>query len=140
MTTAERNALIAELIGDEKLRLKPYEDTRGVLTIGVGRNLRDKGLSKGEALTLCDNDVAECLMDLRTFDWFGSLSPIRQRAIVNFRFNVGAGTFRMFVQLLAAMAARDYVAAGDALVDSQWYHQVQRARSTRIVRQIRDGL
>jgi lysozyme len=38
--------LIAELVKDEGLRLKPYKCTAGKTTIGVGRNLDDVGISK----------------------------------------------------------------------------------------------
>ena len=36
----------------EGLRLKPYRDTAGKLTIGVGRNLDDVGVSEAEAFAL----------------------------------------------------------------------------------------
>lgn len=45
-------ALKEELIRDEGLRLKPYRDTVGKLTIGVGRNLDDVGITKDEAMHL----------------------------------------------------------------------------------------
>ena len=47
----------AELIADEGLRLKPYTDTVGKITIGIGRNLTDVGISKEEAYALCDTDI-----------------------------------------------------------------------------------
>lgn len=44
--------LIAQLIIDEGLRLKPYPCSEGFLTIGVGRNLEGNGLSWGEMVAL----------------------------------------------------------------------------------------
>ena len=44
--------LNALLIRHERLRLKPYTDTVGKLTIGVGRNLTDMGLTQDEVLLL----------------------------------------------------------------------------------------
>jgi len=41
----------------EGLRLKPYKDSVGKLTIGIGRNLDDVGISKSEALLLLQNDI-----------------------------------------------------------------------------------
>ena len=38
-----------QLILHEGLRLKPYRDTVGKLTIGVGRNLDDVGITRAEA-------------------------------------------------------------------------------------------
>src|SRR4051812_27390106 len=39
-----RDALVNQLIIDEGLKLSPYTDTVGKLTIGVGRNLTDVGI------------------------------------------------------------------------------------------------
>jgi Phage-related lysozyme (muraminidase) len=38
-----------QLIDHEGLKLEPYECTAGKLTIGVGRNLEDRGISVDEA-------------------------------------------------------------------------------------------
>lgn len=47
------------LIRHEGLKLKPYRDTVGKLTIGAGRNLNDLGISEREAMFLLDNDIME---------------------------------------------------------------------------------
>lgn len=52
----------------EGLRLKPYKDTVGKLTIGIGRNLDDKGISRKEAFALLDNDIAEVVRQLEQVD------------------------------------------------------------------------
>lgn len=49
--------LSKELRNDEGVRFKPYRDTVGKLTIGVGRNLDDRGISPGEADYLLANDI-----------------------------------------------------------------------------------
>lgn len=46
------------LIRHDGLRLKPYRDTRNKLTIGVGRNLDDVGITREEALMLPNNEIA----------------------------------------------------------------------------------
>ena len=46
-----------QLIIDEGLRLRPYRDSVGKLTIGVGRNLDDVGISNDEAMVLLDHDI-----------------------------------------------------------------------------------
>jgi len=40
----------------EGLRLKPYHCPAGKLTIGIGRNLEDKGITEKEALMLLENE------------------------------------------------------------------------------------
>ena len=49
--------LIAQLKRHESLELKPYKCTSGKLTIGVGRNLEDIGITEQEAELLLLNDI-----------------------------------------------------------------------------------
>jgi lysozyme len=120
----DRQQLVAQLVRHEGLRLKPYVDTVGKVTIGVGRNLTDVGLSDAEAMQLLDHDIDAAITDLTTFAWFPGLDPIRQRAVVDFRFNVGGGTFRLFPKFIHAMAIADYAAAATELLTSKWATQV----------------
>ena len=48
------------LVRHEGLRLKPYRCTAGKLTLGVGRNLNDCGISQTEAYVLLGNDIQNC--------------------------------------------------------------------------------
>ena len=48
--------LFRSLIRDEGLELKPYTDTKGKLSIGIGINL-DAGITRDEALWLCQHRV-----------------------------------------------------------------------------------
>lgn len=136
----ERQRLVEELVADEGLELKVYRDSKGIETIGVGRNIRDKGLSSREAFDLLDHDVDDAVSDLAgSFPWFVTLDAVRQRAVVNLRFNLGPSRFRTFKQFITAMAQGDYASAEQELVNSRWYHQVQKSRRERICRQIATG-
>lgn len=138
MTTAAREALKLQLMRHEGIKLKVYIDTLGVPTIGVGRNLRDKGISHDEAQFLLENDLDECIKDCLAFPWFADLDEIRQRAIVDLRFNLGRAKLRTFTNTLAAMARKDYPRAASNLRQSQWYRQVK-TRGPRIVAMIETG-
>ena len=139
MTTAERDALRSDLVRDEGLRLTVYVCPAGFETIGVGRNLRGRGISKAEAFHLLDNDINACLDDLGTFAWWGALNPVRQKALLNMRFQLGSGGFRAFKQMLAALERRDYVAAAAAGRDSKWYRTDSPERAQRVCAQIESG-
>lgn len=139
MTTDEREALKQQLIRHEGLRLTVYRDSVGVETIGVGRNLRGKGISAAEAMILLDHDIDECEADLQTFDWYAALDPVRQRAVLDFRFNLGSRTFRTFRRFLTGLAARDYALAARSMRESKWFTQVQKDRSDRLIRQVLTG-
>jgi lysozyme len=56
--------MIRQLTTHEGLRLKPYLCPAGKLTIGIGRNLEGKGITKQEAIMLLEYDIQECLDDL----------------------------------------------------------------------------
>lgn len=131
--------LRAELVRDEGFHLKPYTDSVGKLTIGVGRNLIDKGLSRAEVFVLLDADIDECVADLTSsFPWFAKLDNVRQRALVNMRLNLGATGFRRFTKMLAAVAQGDYATASEQMLKSKWAGQVK-GRAYRLARMMATG-
>ena len=60
MTEALMNRIKAQLVRHEGLRLKPYRCTAGKLTIGIGRNLDDRGISLKEAYAMLERDILNC--------------------------------------------------------------------------------
>lgn len=138
MTSADLDALRSQLVLHEGLKLKPYTDTVGKLTIGVGRNLTDKGISTEEATSLLNHDINECLSDLHTFAWFMRLDAVRQRALIDLRFNLGPSRFRGFRNMLAALEKGDPLTAAAHLQDSAWFGQVGQ-RGPRLVKMLGDG-
>ena len=123
--------LTDQLIKHEGLRLKPYHCPAGKLTIGIGRNLEDKGITENEAVMLLENDIQECLQDLETlFQAFDQLPESVQRVLVDMRFNLGPNRFRHFKKMIAAVKNQDFIQAAAEMKDSRWYSQVgQRART-----------
>lgn len=121
--------LQAELTRDEGERLKPYRDSVGKLSLGIGRNLDDTGISHDEALYLLSNDIvsAELWLD-RNLPWWADLDPVRQRVMVNLAFNL-RNKLLGFANTLRAIQAKDWQAAHDGLLDSLWAKQTgQRAQ------------
>ena len=124
--------LIDDLMRDEGLRLKPYRDTVGKLTIGFGRNLDDQGITEGEAETLLQNDIGRTLVELdRAFPWWIGLPEPVQRALGNMAFNLGLTRLRTFRLMLAGLERGDWEEAAKQALDSRWATQV-RNRATRI--------
>ncbi|CAN2040112.1 lysozyme [Candidatus Magnetomoraceae bacterium gMMP-15] len=118
-------AMKQQLEEHEGLRLKPYRDTVGHITIGVGRNLDAEGISKDEAMILLENDINKCIEDLKTnFSFFDELSENRQKAIVDMRFNLGHGGFRRFKSMINALEEADYSRAADEMLNSKWADEV----------------
>lgn len=109
----------------EAMRLKPYTDTTGHLTIGVGRNLTDRGISESEALHLFANDLMYFYKELeRVLPWFKRLDDVRQLALVSMAFNLGVEGLLKFQRMLRALAYKRWSTASDEALDSLWARQV----------------
>ena len=130
--------IIKDLVQDEGLKLKPYKDTVGKLTIGIGRNLDDVGISEEEAYHLCDNDLKACISDLQTLSWFDGLPYDVQRVLVNMRFNLGFKGLLGFRNTLALIQEGKYKEASYSMLDSKWAKQVG-ARAYRLSEILRNA-
>jgi lysozyme len=131
--------LADELKRDEGLRLKPYHCSEGKLTIGIGRNLEDVGITKDEALYLFGNDINRVVQEIEdVLPWFSSLSDARQRALCNLAFQMGIVGLLKFKRMLAAMKVGDFAAAANEARDSLWYRQTPE-RAKRVIALIREG-
>lgn len=139
MTPADRAQLEADLERDEGVESRPYQDTVGKWTIGVGRNLSDKGLSADEIRYLLSNDVDEVLDDLdRALPWWRRMTPNRQRALANLCFNLGLPRLLTFRKALFHMEQGRYADAAAELRASRWARQVG-ARAERVTRLVEQG-
>jgi lysozyme len=110
----------------EGVRHKPYKDTVGKLTIGVGRNLDDNGLSDDEIDYLLTNDINRCMSEAMTYEWFAGLNDARRAVVLSLLFNLGKPRYDKFVRHHAAMADGHMLIASKELLDSRWAKQVGR--------------
>lgn len=133
------NKLIEQLKRHEGIELKPYQDTVGKWTIGVGRNLDDIGISEQEAEMLLLNDIKEAERQLiTTMPWTQELDEVRFSALLNFVFNVGIGTASKFVNAMGLLKYEKYDMAADEFLQSKWARQVGN-RAIEVTDQIRTG-
>lgn len=129
----DMNALCEQLKLHEGLRLKPYRCTAGKLTIGIGRNLDDRGISEAEAMFLLQNDLQECIADAEAIigsQVWGGLSEARKRCLVDMRFNLGGRGLRSFKNTLQAVREGRYADASRGMLNSKWAGQVGRRAKT----------
>tara|TARA_Y100000034_G_scaffold136483_1_gene213187 strand:+ start:237 stop:722 length:486 start_codon:yes stop_codon:yes gene_type:complete len=157
-----RQRLKAMLIKHEGVRYEVYRCTAGKLTIGVGRNLDDVGLSEdekrfllqypprdltytnlhlnmSEVTYLLENDINRVIDDLNAKipEWFTYPENI-QLALADMCFNLGITGLLKFKKMIAAMREGDFDSAADEAMDSRWYKQVK-SRGVTIVGMIREG-
>ena len=133
-----RDTLVCEMMRDEEVRLKPYHCTEGKLTIGVGRNLDDRGISEDEAAYMLANDLNDCIREAQCFTWFNELTDARTRVIVNMIFNLGINRFRKFKKTIEYIEDRRYVKASIEMMDSKWARQVGK-RADRLSEMMKNG-
>jgi lysozyme len=113
------------LIRHEGLRLKPYRCSAGKLTIGVGRNLDDRGITKEEALLMLAHDINDCMEDLsNNIPWCSTLSENRQYVLIDMCFNLGIGGLMGFKNTLKLIREGKYKEAAKAMLQSKWASQV----------------
>jgi lysozyme len=128
-STTTFSEIKADLIRDEGYKDKPYKDTAGHLTIGVGHNLDAKGLCPAAILAQLDFDLEQTQQDLdQILGWWKNTPPDVQRVLVNLAFNMGANRLLSFKNTLQLIHDAKYKEAADALLQSLYAKQVgQRA-------------
>ena len=147
-----RELLVRQLIEDEGLKLHPYRCPAGKFTVGVGRNIDDKGLTKDEcfflgikqttkegiisfllehgithddAMYLLDNDIDDVLKDLRkNLGWFDSSPEVVQRVLANMCVNLGINRLLQFKKTLSYLKAGKYAEASVEMLNSKWRNDV----------------
>lgn len=128
-----RERLRKDLIADEGIRLKPYKCPAGKLTIGVGRNIEDIGITTAEAMTLLDNDIERINRELdANLSWWRGRPDHVQRGMANMCFQLGISKLLEFRRMLSALQAGDYATARKEAMDSNWYRQTP-ARAERVI-------
>lgn len=135
----ERERLVALLVHHEGESLVPYTDTVGKVTIGVGRNLTDRGISMKTSRQMLDEDLDDAITTLARYAWFGTMNAVRQRAMIDMHFNLGASRFREFKKMIAALDHADFKTAAKEMLHSPWASQVG-TRAVTLARMIETGV
>lgn len=117
-------ALKALLIQDEGIKFQAYLDTKGNITIGVGRNIKVKGISNDEAMLMLANDIFQATKLANQFPWFQGLSNNRQLVIVSMIFNMGYVGFLGFHKMIEFLAQGNFNRAAFEMQNSSWSKQV----------------
>lgn len=131
--------LSKQLEADEGRRRRLYRDSVGKLTIGVGRNIEDRGLRDDEIDLMLKNDIDEAIGIARALvSNFDTLDDIRQEVVANMALNLGMSRLGGFKQFILALARHDYTRATAEMMDSKWYDQIG-DRGKRLAYAMREG-
>ncbi len=136
-------SLKEQLIEHEGIRLQPYRDSEGYLTIGVGRLIDPElggGITEEEAMYLLDNDVRRMTDELtRSHPVVATLSPARRDVLINMAFNMGVPRLSKFTRTWAFIRAADYDMAAVEMLDSLWARRQVGGRAVELSNIMRDG-
>ena len=122
----------------EGLRLKPYKDTAGVLTIGYGLNL-EEGITEAEAEVLLESRIRRAQAELLSVLPEAFLSTEnRTHALVSMIYNLGKTRFLGFEKMLGFIRKGEWESAAYAALDSRWATQVP-TRALEIANMLRRG-
>lgn len=123
----------ALLVLHEAERLKPYHCPAGKLTIGVGRNIDDLGITRQESRYLLANDIARVMLELDyALPWWSRLSAVRRAVLMDMCFNIGMPRLKTFCKMLTALEAGDIARTTAEMKDSKWYRDVG-SRAVRLI-------
>lgn len=132
--------MIDELVDHEGLELFPYEDSLGILTVGVGRNLEERGISEDEAFYLLSNDIDVIWEELiKSHPIVEDLDAQRQMILLNMAFNMGVPRLSKFKKMWAAIENNNMEEASKEALDSRWASQVGR-RAEELAERLITGL
>ena len=155
-----RANFIDKLIEHEGLVLTVYQDSLGIDTIGIGRNLEDRGISKEEldhmdipsmavvyehgiteadARYLAENDVQIVEEELvRSHPCVDKLDSVRQLVLMDMAFNMGVPRLCKFKNMWNAIHNEDFPNAAKEMLDSRWAIQVK-SRATKLANAMHNG-
>ena len=143
-----RSHFLDKLIEHEGMVLTVYKDSLGIDTIGIGRNLKDRGISREEldyldipnmevvyehgiseadARYLALNDIAIVENELcRVHTCVENLDSVRQLVLMDMAFNMGVPRLCKFKLMWNAIHEQNWEAASREMLDSRWARQVGR--------------
>ena len=103
--------LLEALKRDEGRRPKPYQDTRGVWTVGYGHNLTTGALSDAAMEQILRDDIQAVETACLALPIWKDLSDPRKGVLLNMAFNLGFAGLMNFRAMYVALESGDYEGA-----------------------------
>lgn len=120
---------------EEGFREKPYLDTLGVPTFGIGFTY----ITEEEADWILNKRLSEIETELRVkYRWYDNLNNTRQDVMISMVYQLGFGGIAKFKKFIAAMERKDYDTAAVEMLDSLWARQTPN-RAKRQADMIKNG-
>ena len=126
------DAIKQMIIRHEGLKTRPYRDSLGLWTVGVGHLIgdgkslppsMDREFSKDEVMAMFEKDFAAHQAIAQNTPGWDKANEIQRGAMIDLAFNMGQW-WNKFPNTAKALAAGDWANAAAGLRDSKWYQQV----------------
>ena len=132
---------------DEGIKHEIYLDHLGYPTFGIGHLVTESdpehgqevgtSVSEDRVIEAFESDLESVLADCnRLYPDFESLPEEAQQIIANMMFNLGYPRLSKFRNMKACVDQKDWMGAGDEMMDSRWYNQVPN-RAGRLVNRMK---
>ena len=160
MISFNEDKLEKQLAMHEGIILSVYKDSLGIDTIGIGRNIEDRGFSEFEldvlgktieeiykegitekdAYFLLKTDIGFITNELfKVKPIARCMDAIRQLVLMDMAFNMGVPRLCKFVKMWTALEQYDYVKAAIEMLDSKWAKQVK-TRAVNLAHSMQHGI
>lgn len=135
------------IIHHEGIRHRPYKDSLGLWTVGVGHLIGDgkslppeynREFSNEEVMEMFEKDFQHHKQAAEKIPGYDNLNDKGQAALVDLTFNMGPAWYKKWPSFTRNLKEGDTEGAAKSLEDSKWYTQVGR-RAPTIVSLIRQG-
>jgi lysozyme len=135
------------IMAHEGVRNKPYKDSLGLWTVGVGHLIGDgktlpdawnREFSNEEVMAMFDEDYQHHRKAAEGISGFDKFNSAGQAALTDLTFNMGPGWISRFPNTGKNIAQGNAAGAAAGLTDSKWYGQVG-SRAPQVVGLISQG-
>ena len=135
------------IIRHEGIRNRPYQDSLGLWTVGIGHLIGDgktlppewnREFSNDEIMKMFNDDYASHRLAAQRIPSFDRLNTAGQGALTDLTFNMGPSWIDKWPMLKKQLAANDVAGAAANLESSKWYGQVG-SRAPEVVNLLRNG-
>lgn len=134
-------------LANEGVRTRPYKDSLGLWTVGVGHLIGDgknlppemnRDFSQDEVMSMYKDDYAKAEKGASQTPGFGKMNEMGKDALTDLAFNMGTSWYKKFPSTSAALARGDGEASASGLTNSLWFRQVGN-RGPKVVSMVRTG-
>jgi lysozyme len=141
MTTILSAALFDQIEEHEGFRERPYKDSEGHWTCGIGWSLETgPPMSRDTARFIMASQVRTVWAELQQrLPWILEIDQVRAGVLIEMAFQMGVAGLMGFTKMLAACEAMDWDTAAAEMLASKWAAQTPERAAT-LAAQMRTGV